>query len=487
MKVIIRTDSSQKIGLGHVMRCLTLSEELRSIGVKVEFITRNHMGNISEYIKNKGFKVHLLVNSYSNQQQSLIGYEKWLSVKQNIDADETIKIVKDKEVDWLIVDHYAIDDHWEEKLRPYTRKIMVIDDLANRKHDCDLLLDQNYIHDKGRYNHLITDDTVKLLGLKYVLLRKEFTKNKISFIQRNKIERIFVFFGGADLGNLTTVAIKSIIKLKLKFKLNKLLVDVVVGSANPYQLELKKEIEKHSSIKLHIQVDNISELMSKADLALGAGGIATWERMVLGVPSIVVTIAENQVISIKELDEDGYINWLGNADQVEEQTIDTALHKAINNSNQLQEQSRKCQALFDGKGAEIVSNLLINGVELDTLSIRKATSLDILLYWHWVNDPVVRKNSFNENTKEWKKHQEWFNNSLNSPDTILLLIESSFGPIGQVRFDQTGSYYAIDYSLAKQFRGFGLAKVVLSMAIEYLSQKGSTLTLTGEVKKSNIK
>ena len=478
--ILIRTDSSQKIGSGHVMRCLTLAEELRESGATVEFIVRDHQGNINQQIKNRDFKVNLLQRTTIKSQQDLTGYVKWLGVKQDIDADEAIQIAKDKEIEWLIIDHYALDRNWETKLRPYTKKIMVIDDLANRQHDCDLLLDQNYINNKLRYNDLLLPYTIKLLGPKYALLRKEFIGNKNNRKQSYTIKRVFVFFGGTDPNNLTRLALKVLTQPKLKY----LLSDVVIGSSNPHQSELKKEVEKYSNIKLHIQIDNIAELMSKTDLALGAGGATTWERIALGLPSIVVTIADNQVAFTKDLDKDGYINWIGSSDQLNEQTLYDALLKAINNSNQLQEQSLKCKKLVNGQGAEIVSKLLTVGPDPETLLVRRANRSDASLYWHWANDSTVRKNAFNEDHIEWQQHQEWFNNKLNDPDTILLLIESSFAPIGQVRFDRKGSHYITDYSLAKQFRGFNLAKTVLSLAIDYLRRENA-FTLIGEVKENN--
>jgi UDP-2,4-diacetamido-2,4,6-trideoxy-beta-L-altropyranose hydrolase len=482
MKIVIRTDSSQKIGSGHVMRCLTLAEELRKSGATAEFITRDHPKNISKQIINKGFKVYLLPNPTTEKQQNLTEYEQWLGVKQDTDADESIQIVKDNEVDCLIVDHYALDYNWEDKLSPYTKKTIVIDDLANRKHSCDLLLDQNYIHDDKRYDYLIAPDTIKLLGPKYTLLRKEFIENKKCRTQNITIKRVFVFFGGTDPDNLTKLAIKALAQPKLE----SLSVDIVIGSTNPHQSELKKEIEKHPNFKLHIQVDNISELMLKADLALGAGGATTWERMALGLPSLVVTISENQATSTKELDKDGFINWLGSTNQVNEQIIYDALLKAINNSNQLVEQSRKCQLRFNGNGAKIVSKLLTIGPDPDTLSVREAKTSDASLYFYWKNDTESLKQSFNKNTIEWHEHQEWFDNKLKDPDTIMLLIESSVSPIGQVRFDRKSFHYTIDYSLAKQFRGFGLAKVVLLKAVSYLSQKSGAFTLIGEVKENNV-
>jgi len=357
MLIIFRVDASQIIGSGHVMRCLTLAEELRNSSISVEFILRDHPGNMNEFIGSKGFKTHVLKQPYK-PDLNLVGYESWLGVKHDIDIQETIQVIKNRGVDWLVIDHYALDYIWEKNLRPYVKKIMVIDDLANRKHDCDLLLDQNYTHDKNRYHGLLPFTTTKLLGPKYALLRKSFVKDVNDRTQNNMIKRVFVFFGGTDADNITAMAIKALSKPKLKH----LLVDVVVGSTNIHQLSLKNEIEKHKNIELHVQVDNVAELMSKADIALGAGGSTTWERMVTGLPSIVITTAENQVEFTRDLDSDGYHNWLGCVDNITENEIYDAMLDAIRNSKQLCKQSLKCQQLVGVNGAKLVGDIIIKNV-----------------------------------------------------------------------------------------------------------------------------
>jgi len=377
MKIIIRTDASQKIGSGHVMRCINLAEGLRDKNVTVEFITRNHQGNINEQIKNKGFKVYPLPpHAATKSQNHLTRYEKLLGVTQLIDADDTIQVLSEINFDCLIVDHYALDYLWEGRLRAYSKKIMVIDDLANRNHDCDILLDQNYIHDKSRYDELISLDSIKLLGPKYALLQKDFIKNRKNRYKSNdRIKKVFVFFGGADLDNLTCVTIKALSKSKLRY----LSVDVVIGSSNPHHEKLKAEICKRPNIKLHIQIDNMAELMSNADISIGAGGTTTWERMALGLPSIVVTLADNQISFIRYLDKDGCLNWLGGAGQISEQVIYSSLLKAIQKPYRLHMQSQKNQKIVDGMGVNRVANILIKYCKNTTyLEKEKFFSITIL-------------------------------------------------------------------------------------------------------------
>ncbi len=483
MKIIFRVDASQQIGSGHVMRCLTLAEALSDLGGSVEFITRAHPGNMNEYISSKGFKVHSLpIPPGTEIKQGLSGYEHWLVVTQEGDADSSIQVLADTQVDWLIVDHYALGHAWEEKLRPFVRKIMVIDDLANRQHDCDVLLDQNYIHDCRRYEPLLLPATTQLLGPGYALLRKDFAKNRCCNAREyGVVNNIFVFFGGSDPDNMTSIALRALTRPDLKH----LLVDVVIGSANPNFIEVRALVTKHPNARLHVQVENIVELMCKSDVALGAGGTTTWERLAAGLPSIVVTIAENQVALIRDLDQDGYLKWLGNAVQMDSDKMHDALLEVIRNPHQLQTQSRKGQKLIDGMGVRNTARLLLKGPEIDTLTVRKAKATDCLLYWYWANDPVVRLNAFNQQAIKWEDHQSWFKKRSNDPDTILLVIECQYGPIGQVRFDRTDTHFMISYSIVRQFRGVGLGNSMLKIAINYL-QPEEPITLIGDVRETNV-
>ena len=484
MRIVIRTDASKQIGSGHVMRCLSLADSLRGFDSTVEFITRSHESNLDKLIENKGFKVYSLPNpSKYRVQQSLTKYTSWLGVQQDLDANETIKILKGKSPDYLIVDHYALDYKWEHKLRSCSKKIMVIDDLANRAHDCDVLLDQNYLHDKGgRYHTLLSPSVTQLIGPKYALLRKEFEEIcKDRNQNQESIKSVLIFFGGIDSGNLTTIAIEALMHRNLIH----LSLNVVIGANNPYQDMVKNQIEKHPHAALHVQVDNMAELMKESDIVLGAGGSTIWEWMSIGLPSIVVTTAENQISCVKNLARDNYIKWLGNTDQVSKEIISKAFLETINNSKILCKQSLKSQELVDGRGTQRVAKLLTIGPDIKTLQVRRAKISDSLLYWHWANDPTVRSNAFNQHKIEWKDHQTWFNESLTDFNTKLLLIESESGPVGQVRFNRSDSNYIISYSIARQFRGLSLGQVVLTKAIDYLRQSEVAI-LIGDVKENNL-
>ena len=322
--IVFRVDSSIQIGSGHLMRCLTLADNLNCKS-KTMFIARDLDGNLN-YMISRRFKLSILPKQNHNK---LNGYEKWLTVSQEQDAKETIEIIKNLKIDLLIVDSYAIDEKWENLIRPYVKRIMVIDDLANRKHDCDILLDQNfYLNGQNRYKELIGKYCKLLLGPEFVLLRDEFYEERNK--KRNdfsEVKNIFIFFGGSDLTNDTMKTLKAIFLLKSC----NLKVNVVVGNNNIYKKEIEMFCNKYCWITYYCQVDNIAELMSQADLAIGAGGTTTWERCYLGLPSIVISVAENQRQLAIDAHKIGIIKYLGSSDNVSVNDIFEAITYFISN------------------------------------------------------------------------------------------------------------------------------------------------------------
>lgn len=340
-KIIFRVDSSTEIGSGHVMRCLTLAGRLKD-ECDITFICRVLDGNIGQLIKTHGFKLIYLQDVAADN--ALHGYEKWIKTIQEKDASQTIEAIGGC-VDCLIVDNYALNTVWEDMLRPYAKKLMVIDDLADRRHSCDILLDQNYNFDlKTRYDDLVPDSCQKFLGPKYALLRDEFL---LAAKKRKKrtgdIERILLFFGGSDKSNEMMKALKAITAIDHPF-----VTDAVVGVNSPYNSELEDFCAKCPDISFHCQVDNMAELMNMADICIGAGGAATWERCFMHLPSIVITVADNQVSGAKALADLGCINYLGTNDIVDAGNIKVSLEDYLLHPFKISDMSAACCDLFTG-------------------------------------------------------------------------------------------------------------------------------------------
>ncbi|MFA7383725.1 MAG: UDP-2,4-diacetamido-2,4,6-trideoxy-beta-L-altropyranose hydrolase [Desulfurivibrionaceae bacterium] len=484
--LVIRADADVTIGSGHVMRCLTLAEAMRESGALVVFVCRSRPGNLNDLIINRGFMLHELAETeganVSAAENGLCNeYTSWLGVPQKQDATETIAALAGKEVDWLIVDHYGLDRRWEEELRPHVRKIMVIDDLADRPHDCDILLDQNFFQKKGvRYEGLVPPSCTLLLGPTYALLRPEFVQaRKKRTLKNGEIHRVFVFCGGSDPDNVSGRVLAAMSSPEL----HHLELDMVLGKGNPHLSEIEQQIAIRPHSRLHVQVDNMAELMAQADLALGAGGCTTWERLCLGLPSLVITVAANQESFTRDLHREGFLTWLGGADTVDTNTIKKELLRVIR-QNVSSKQSLRSMALVPGDGTIEVSELLRQGVRLERWHIREADADDSALYWYWVNDPVVRRNAFKSEFIPWEEHNMWFRGKIDDPDALLLLVDSDIGPIGQVRFEKQDQHVTVDYSIARQFRGCGLGVPLLAKAIE-VWRKTYDISLYGDVKITN--
>lgn len=330
MKVVIRVDASTVIGSGHVMRCLTLAKQLRKgQRAEVAFVMRALPGNLINLVQTEGFRV--LILPWAEKNSASEGYEQWLTVPVGQDAKETLAsiLTYTNLIDRLVVDSYALDICWESMLRPITKEIMVIDDLANRQHDCDILLDQNFYFDmSNRYRGLVPEECKLLLGPEHVLLREEFYEVKKQLRQRDgQIRNILVFYGGSDLTDETSKVLKALVLLHDEVEAKKenveddfmqghFDVNVIVGQANPQRKSIEKFCQQYNFIHYYCQVSNMAEFMAKADIMLGAGGSTTWERLFLQLPSIVTAIADNQIQVCRDCARAGMIYYLGRAKDV---------------------------------------------------------------------------------------------------------------------------------------------------------------------------
>jgi len=343
MNFIIRTDASVNIGTGHVMRCLALADELRQRNTNIKFICRDEEGNLMELIEKKGYKLYSLPSDIDMEADCKL-------TREILNTQPTLP-------DWLIIDHYGINYSWESSLRGFVKKIMVIDDLVDRKHDCDLLLNQNYNTDEKRYLGLTTDGCIQLLGPEYALLRPQFFMARKKLRERNgDVKRILVFMGGSDPTDQTSRVLSAIKKL------NKpdIVADVVIGSSNSKCTEIENLISSMPNTTYYFDIENMAELMSYADLAIGAGGTASWERCCVGLPSVVINIADNQTGISKSLSKKGCCIDLGWYEHVSIEKIKNCLDDLIMNSLQLVKISRECLSLVDGLGSGRVSDYLFN-------------------------------------------------------------------------------------------------------------------------------
>jgi UDP-2,4-diacetamido-2,4,6-trideoxy-beta-L-altropyranose hydrolase len=301
-KILFRVDASLRIGTGHVMRCLTLADALRAEGAQCIFICREHPGNFIAQIRQRDFSVHVIplgTDKHATDERAVeyaSTYESWLGVDWVTDAEQSIVSAGETAIDWLIVDHYALDARWERVLRPLCRKLMVIDDLANRQHDCDLLLDQNLGREASDYSQLVPDACKVLAGPNYALLRPEFPALRENSLTRRstnpQLKHILISMGGVDQADATGKALEALMECSLPADLR---ITVVMGEHAPWLHRVKLIASRVTHpMEVKVNVRNMAQLMAQSDLAIGAAGGTSWERCCLGLPAIVVVLADNQ-------------------------------------------------------------------------------------------------------------------------------------------------------------------------------------------------
>lgn len=487
MRVAFRTDASRTIGTGHVVRCMTLADALRVRGASAIFVCREHEGHLCDLIEERGFTVNRLPAAGGGaQSENSPTHAGWLGASWEEDAEQTRAAIETlgAKPDWLVVDHYALDRRWESRLRACVGRVMAIDDLADRAHDCDLLLDQNLAGEMhSRYAGKIPAARVALLGPEYALLQPVYAELHDRARRRaGPVRRIFMFFSGVDGGNVVCRALAAFLRLDRP----DIEVDVVIGAGDPHEKTLRLQAQGHGNIHLHGRLPTLAPLMARADLAIGASGTASWERLCLGLPALVVTLAENQRAVADEMNRRGLIRWLGHRDEVTESVFFQELNELARQGMD-EDWSARCLATVDGRGVKRVCAALIVTATAP-LEVRRAGPEDEALLLEWANDPTVRRNAFSPERISAATHRIWFRDRLGNPDGCrLYIVETTDGvPLGQVRFERSEEIWEIHYALGPAFRGRGLGRRMLEAALAKFRAEGANgAVVIGRVKTGN--
>lgn len=435
------------------MRCLTLADALKSHGARTCFVCRHLPEYLAGKLAEHGHELRLIASAASQGQvEELHGlaHASWLGVSQETDAADSLQALSGESWDWLVVDHYALDSLWESAMRQAASRIMAIDDIADRQHDCEILLDQNYYDDmEARYRNKVPAHCWLLLGPRYALLREEFRQLRTRVQGRQgEVRRLLVFFGGVDAENHTGRAIAALSGLDLPG----VQVVVVIGSQHPRRDLIEAECAR-SGYACHVQTDRMAELMAKADLALGAGGTAVWERCCLGLPTVAISTARNQERQLVDAAEAGLV-CLPELGADLEQEIRTHVLALQGNGYYRRQLSRTGMQLVDGLGAQRVAD----GMGCDGIGLRLAGMDDAERLFAWRNHPSVRAVSFNKQEISRVDHQRWMAATLNNTRRMLLIGERLGEPFGVVRFDlndEGSAEISIYLDAAKQSSGLG--------------------------------
>ena len=357
MNVVFRVDASIQMGMGHMVRCLTLAEGLKQNHFNVSFLSQLLSGEHYRTVETRGFPIFnfpALNNDPLDQgRDGSASNAHRLEVDWQHDSDNAVIALSSMRPmpDWLIVDHYALDRRWEKSVRRFVKNLMVIDDLADRPHDCEILLDQTCTEDRHRYQDLLPEHCKQLLGGDYALLRPEFSalRSRTEFPKRFlNADRLHVFFGGGDTSGHTVRFSRLLLDFFPSLKLR-----IAVSASFRHLPQLIQLSERHGErVVWNQDVTNMAEHMSGCTIAVGTPGMTTWERACMGLPAAYLTNAENQVDILGSLQKSGFCEWLGRAETITDDAFIQGMTDFLNEKGKLARMRELGLAKVDGKGVE---------------------------------------------------------------------------------------------------------------------------------------
>ena len=446
---LFRADASPAIGGGHVQRCLALAETFAELGWRCGFACREGTVETVPALKSSRHDVFTLDGAVDDEAAEL-------------------RALVASPCDLLIVDHYGRDGAFESACRSFTKRIMALDDQPTRAHDCDVLLDATPGRMASDYKRSVPPGCELLLGAEYALLRRQFALHRPAALERRQgqgpVERVLVSFGTTDPQNLTEIALRGIAESKLS-----LAVDIVLGSAAPHLKQIRQLITTlNINAHLHVDVADMAQLMIDADVAIGASGSSSFERCSLGLPSLVVVVAENQRQYAAAFVAAEAAESLGDGNALRAPDIAAALRKLATDSKRRLTMSRKAASLCDARGPLRVALGLLapettsNGTKV-SLRLAKAGDRDMILAWQQY--PASRRFSHNPQPPTAVEHAQWFAKTLDDPSRLLLIVQYGGAPAGMLRLDrETTSQFKISILTAPERYRLGIGSAALALA-----------------------
>ena len=473
-QIAIRVDASTRMGTGHVMRCITLAKKLKENNCRIIFLSKQHNGHLNSFIEASGFELISLskpINNIDNEQDD----KHWLGCHFQDDANECIQkllqVIEIPKIDLLIVDHYSLDYQWQTQLLPHCKKIMVIDDLANRKHLGDILLDQTYGRVKQDYQKLVPKECNLLLGQSFILLRDEFYQNRElakenrfnkalqTQSKQNKHNKVLISLGGTDPDNMASQILSWLIKNNTAN--NELSVCLVASATSHFLDGLQSLTQAHSWINIVTQPPSMAALMLDATIAIGSSGATAWERCCLGLPTLSIISAANQQLVSHNLQAAGAIINLGWFSELTETGFNNALNTLLYNQQQYQKMVSHSFACCDGLGVNKVVKRVMQTIT--TIELRLATTKDKEIVFEWQSDKSIRQYFKQPTTPTWAEHCHWFENNLSNAKSSLYLIYYNDTAVGTLRLDENKPHeYEVSILISISAQGKGIALAALN-------------------------
>jgi UDP-2,4-diacetamido-2,4,6-trideoxy-beta-L-altropyranose hydrolase len=462
--LLIRADASPEIGTGHVMRCLSLAQAWKDAGGCAIFAMAGEMPEIEHRLMGDGFTVHHIIAEPGSEKDAALT------------ADLAILLY----ACFVVVDGYQFGFGYQMRLKKAGQHLLFIDDYGHAEfYSADLVLNQNiYAREELYKDRYFKTDL--LLGTPFVLLRREFLSWR-NRIRKNpdKAGKILVTMGGSDPDNVTLKVLSSLQSLTA----NGIEVVVVVGAGNAHNAALQA-VAKQSQVPVRLvrNVSNMPELLAWADMAIISGGTTSYETAFMGLPSLIVIIAANQVRVAEKLAEIGASVNLGWYHNLSGECIQKTVEDLQVNCKARESMSQIGKQLVDGRGTTRVIKAILGRV----ITVRVAVESDCKQIYKWANDVDTRAASFNSCPIDWDVHCNWFSQKLQYPNCLLLICGDDRGnSLGMVRFDLAGDEATISINLDPNMRGRGLAGFIIIRTIDELFKIYNISTVSAFIKPQN--
>ncbi len=476
---LFRVDGSARMGTGHVMRCLTLADALARRGFRATFVSRTLHPGLADLLRRAGHDVHLLPADGPAPLPEQGDYGLWLGTTQAHDAEATCAWARATDLGapaLLVVDHYGLDREWEEIVRAEFPGVamLCIDDL-DRPHVGDVVVDSTLSKSADAYRGRVPDGCTCLVGAEFALLRPDFAELRpqtlaardAAYAQGRPARHVLINMGGADQPDATGWVIDGLAPLA---QAHGLTLHVLVGAAYPHGARLEERRAAFGPrLEIHRDIRDMAGFLSRMDLAVGAAGSSAWERCCLGLPSVMLVIADNQQGVARALADTGAAIDGGIFDpQVDPTNWARKIVEPLLPSDQLASLSMTARELVDGRGvSRAISAGLAPRIRSGHLALRPARMEDARLMHEWQSDPATRRFAVNPAVPAWKDHLNWLDQKLSDDDCSFYIAETDGIAAGIVRLDKsdcpapagTPSHRCREVSIvtAPEFYGCGVA------------------------------
>lgn len=464
------------------MRCLALADALTARGVASTFVCASVPRGLASLVRGAGHVLMEIEPAHPGWAPGLA----FTADAQAVDAARTLEVLDGRQAAWLVLDHYALAAPWARAMEPLTARRLVLDDLADREHDCDLLLDQTFGRAASDYGGLVPADCRILVGPRHALLRPEFQLARPMALARRRqarpVERLLLSLGATDVGGVTQQALAAVRAAGVGCA-----IDVVLTSSAPSLEAVEAVAVRDSRVVLHVDTDEMASLMSAADLAVGAAGTSSWERCCLGLPTVALALADNQRFVAEQLQSTGALTAVsaltGVTQAVRAAAADAALRASM---------TAAAAALTDGRGADAVVDVMLDlegpsapPLTRERLTMRSAGPGDVEPLWLWRNDSTTRAMAKSHEPIPWATHEAWFAGACMSEGSSVLVVEANGRAAAVLRFDDVAEGALVSINVDPVCRGQGVGTMALALSCEMHERLKPQTPLVAEILPSN--